>query len=130
VRVGLARDPYQVWTSKLSLAVEIGQELATIANLTEEIEDRFLPAPASSSLATRSASLKRPAPILKESYGYLGATFVRDKDAVMAAVLLADAVAYQKAHGRTLHDALQASWAKCGCFQEYLHNITLPGQEG
>jgi phosphomannomutase len=47
----------------------------------------------------------------------------------MAAVLLADAVAYHKAHGRTPHDALQAIWAKCGCFQEDLHNITLPGQE-
>jgi hypothetical protein len=39
-------------------------------------------------------------------YGYLGATFVRDKDAVMAARLVADAVAFYKAKGRTLFDAL------------------------
>ncbi|WP_188816822.1 phospho-sugar mutase [Calditerricola satsumensis] len=66
----------------------------------------------------------------EESYGYLGATFVRDKDAVMAALLVAEAVAYHKAHGRTLYDALQAIWAKCGCFLEDLHSVTLPGKEG
>ena len=66
----------------------------------------------------------------EESYGYLGATFVRDKDAVMAAAMVADAVAYHKANGRTLYDALQEIWAGCGCFTEGLHNVTLPGQEG
>jgi phosphoglucomutase len=66
----------------------------------------------------------------EESYGYLGATFVRDKDAVMAAAMLADAAAYHKAQGRTLVDALEAIWARCGCFTEALHNVTLPGKEG
>ncbi len=36
----------------------------------------------------------------EESYGYLGATFVRDKDAVMAALLVAEAAAHYKARGR------------------------------
>jgi phosphoglucomutase len=66
----------------------------------------------------------------EESYGYLGATFVRDKDAVMAALLVAEATAYHKAHGRTLYDALQAIWARCGHFVEDLYNVTLPGKEG
>ncbi|MDF2630934.1 MAG: phosphoglucomutase/phosphomannomutase family protein [Symbiobacteriaceae bacterium] len=66
----------------------------------------------------------------EESYGYLGATFVRDKDAVMAAAMLADAVAYHKAHGRTLFDALEALWERYGYFAEGLHNVTLPGREG
>jgi phosphoglucomutase len=66
----------------------------------------------------------------EESYGYLGATFVRDKDAVMAALLVSDAVAFHKARGRTLHDALEQIWARYGCFQEGLHNVTLPGIEG
>jgi len=66
----------------------------------------------------------------EESYGYLGATFVRDKDAVMAAAMLADAVAYQNAHGRTLFDALEQIWKRCGFFQEDLYNVTLPGKEG
>lgn len=66
----------------------------------------------------------------EESYGYLGATFVRDKDAVMAALLVADAAAYHKAHGRTLVDALRAIWRRCGYFNEGLHNLTLPGMDG
>lgn len=66
----------------------------------------------------------------EESYGYLGATFVRDKDAVMAALLVAEATAYHKAHGRTLYDALQAIWQRCGYFAEGLHNVTLPGKAG
>ena len=47
----------------------------------------------------------------EESYGYLGATFVRDKDAVMAALLVADAAARHKAGGRTLFEALEESGA-------------------
>jgi phosphoglucomutase len=66
----------------------------------------------------------------EESYGYLGATFVRDKDAVMAALLLAEAAAFHKACGRTLYEALERIWQKCGCFQEDLHSVTLPGKEG
>jgi phosphoglucomutase len=66
----------------------------------------------------------------EESYGYLGATFVRDKDAVMSALLVADAVAFHKANGRTLYDALAALWQRYGYFLEDLHNVTLPGQEG
>jgi phosphoglucomutase len=66
----------------------------------------------------------------EESYGYLGATFVRDKDAVMAALLVAEATAYYKAQGLTLYDALRSIWARCGYFLEALHNVTLPGREG
>lgn len=66
----------------------------------------------------------------EESYGYLGATFVRDKDAVMAALLVAEATAFYKAQGLTLYDALGSIWERCGCFLEALHNVTLPGREG
>ena len=66
----------------------------------------------------------------EESYGYLAAPFVRDKDAVMAALLTAEATAYHKAQGRTLYDALEAIWAQCGHFREDLHNVTMPGQAG
>ena len=67
---------------------------------------------------------------MEESYGYLGATFVRDKDAVMSALLMAEATAYHRAAGRTLYDALQSIWQRCGCFQEDLHTVHLPGLEG
>lgn len=66
----------------------------------------------------------------EESYGYLGATFVRDKDAVMAALLVADAAARHKAGGRTLFEALEEIWRRYGYFQEGLHNVTLPGRDG
>ncbi|MFZ5816128.1 MAG: phospho-sugar mutase [Bacillota bacterium] len=66
----------------------------------------------------------------EESYGYLAAPFVRDKDAVMAALLVADAAAYYKAQGKTLYDALLAVWQETGFFLEGLHNVTLPGKEG
>jgi len=66
----------------------------------------------------------------EESYGYLGATFVRDKDAVMAALLTADAVAYYRGVGLTLLRVLQRLWQRYGHFVEDLHNVTLPGKEG
>lgn len=66
----------------------------------------------------------------EESYGYLGASFVRDKDAVMAALLVAEAVAYHKRSGRTLYEALEAIWAQVGCYMEGIHSVTLPGKDG
>jgi len=66
----------------------------------------------------------------EESHGYLAAPFVRDKDAVMAALMVAEAVAYHKGHGRTLYEALESIWERCGCFQEGIHSVTLPGKEG
>jgi len=66
----------------------------------------------------------------EESNGYLGATFVRDKDAVMAALLVADAVAFYKAQGATLYGALERLWERCGYFQEDLYNVAMPGREG
>lgn len=66
----------------------------------------------------------------EESYGYLAAPFVRDKDAVMAALLVAEAVAYHKGQGRTLYEALESLWERCGCFQEGIHSVTLPGKAG
>ncbi|MHB9145048.1 MAG: phospho-sugar mutase [Symbiobacteriia bacterium] len=66
----------------------------------------------------------------EESYGYLAADFVRDKDAVMAALLVAEATAYHKRHGRTLYEALERIWDQYGHFVEDLHNVNLPGKDG
>ena len=66
----------------------------------------------------------------EESCGYLGATFVRDKDAVMAALLAADAAAFHRAQHRTLYDALLDIWRRCGYFTEDLLSLTMPGQDG
>jgi len=66
----------------------------------------------------------------EESYGYLAADFVRDKDGVMAALLVAEATAYHKSQGRTLYEALERIWRQYGYFVEDLHSINLPGKDG
>lgn len=66
----------------------------------------------------------------EESYGYLAGDFVRDKDAVIAAALIAEMALYHKRQGRTLFEALQALYRQYGYFYEELVSVTLPGQEG
>jgi phosphoglucomutase len=66
----------------------------------------------------------------EESYGYLAGTFVRDKDAICAAVLISEATAYYKAQGKTLYGVLEELWAKYGYYREALHTITLEGKSG
>jgi phosphoglucomutase len=66
----------------------------------------------------------------EESYGYLAGTFVRDKDAVMSALLAAEAAAWHKQQGRTLCEALTALWDRYGHYRESLHSVTLPGKDG
>ncbi|MDR1409793.1 MAG: phospho-sugar mutase [Oscillospiraceae bacterium] len=60
----------------------------------------------------------------EESYGCLTHTFARDKDAVAAAVMIAQMALWHKIQGRTLRQALEAQWAKYGCSQERL--VTVP----
>lgn len=66
----------------------------------------------------------------EESYGYLIGDFVRDKDAVQAAVLTAEAAAYYKSQGSSLHAELQKLYKKVGYYRESLQSITIPGKEG
>ncbi len=66
----------------------------------------------------------------EESYGYLAADFVRDKDAVQAAVLAAEAAAYYKSCGSSLHAELQKLYGEVGYYREGLQSITFPGKEG
>ena len=66
----------------------------------------------------------------EESYGYLIGDFARDKDAVQAAVLAAEAAAFNKKKGLSLYDALLAIYEKYGYYLEGLRSITLKGKEG
>lgn len=66
----------------------------------------------------------------EESYGYLAGTFVRDKDAVIASVLVAEMALYYKNNGKTLYDALQELYARYGWVEDKLISVTLPGQDG
>jgi phosphoglucomutase len=66
----------------------------------------------------------------EESYGYLIGDFARDKDAVQAALLCAEAAAYYKKNGMTLYDALQEIYKEYGYFLEGLKSLTLKGKDG
>lgn len=66
----------------------------------------------------------------EESHGYLVGTHARDKDANVAAMLLAELAAREKAAGRTLHQKLDALYWQHGCHVERLLNQSLPGSEG
>ncbi|MCL6454474.1 MAG: phospho-sugar mutase [Alicyclobacillus sp.] len=66
----------------------------------------------------------------EESYGYLAADFVRDKDAVQTCLLIAEMAAWHKRAGRTLVDALADLYERVGYFAEALVSATLPGAAG
>ena len=66
----------------------------------------------------------------EESYGYLIGTHARDKDAVVAAQMIAEMTLYYKEQGKTLYDALIDLYEKYGYFKESLVSVTLEGKEG
>ncbi|REJ28342.1 MAG: phosphoglucomutase [Caldibacillus debilis] len=66
----------------------------------------------------------------EESYGYLIGDFVRDKDAIQAALFAAEAAAYYKAQGKSLYDVLMDIYKKYGFYKESLRSITLKGKDG
>lgn len=66
----------------------------------------------------------------EESYGYLAGTFVRDKDAVIASMLVCEMALYYKEQGKSLYEALIELYEKYGYFKEQLVSIELKGKEG
>jgi len=66
----------------------------------------------------------------EESHGYLAGTHVRDKDASVAALLLAELAAKLRAVGRSLHEHLDALFCRHGCHMERQVSVTLPGAAG
>jgi phosphoglucomutase/phosphomannomutase len=66
----------------------------------------------------------------EESHGYLVGSYARDKDAAVAAMLLAELAASLKANGQTLHEKLDALFWQYGCHVEKMVSVTLPGAEG
>ncbi|MNB77973.1 Phosphoglucomutase [compost metagenome] len=66
----------------------------------------------------------------EESYGYLAGNYARDKDAVLASMLIAEAGAYYKAKGKTLYEVLQELYEQFGYFLESLESRTLKGKDG
>ncbi|MEK3911960.1 phospho-sugar mutase [Paenibacillus sp. FSL H7-0331] len=66
----------------------------------------------------------------EESYGYLAGDYARDKDAVIASMLICEAAAYYKSKGKTLYDVLQELYVRHGYFLEKLESRTLKGKDG
>ncbi|WP_438351986.1 phospho-sugar mutase [Paenibacillus sp. FA6] len=66
----------------------------------------------------------------EESYGYLAGNYARDKDAVLASMLIAEAGAYYKGQGKTLYEVLEELYEQFGYFQEQLESRTLKGKDG
>ncbi|MEG1657995.1 MAG: phospho-sugar mutase, partial [Oscillibacter sp.] len=66
----------------------------------------------------------------EESYGYMLGDYVRDKDAVTAAMMLTEMAAWYAAQGMTLFDALEKLYEKYGHYAEQTHNLVMPGLDG
>lgn len=66
----------------------------------------------------------------EESYGYLIGDFVRDKDAVQAAVMIAEAAVYYKQKKMTLYDGLTQMYETYSYYKESLTSFTLKGKDG
>ena len=66
----------------------------------------------------------------EESYGYLGGSYVRDKDAVIASMLICEMVAYYKSQGKNLIDVLDSLYKKYGYFICGQLSFTCEGASG
>ena len=66
----------------------------------------------------------------EESYGYLVGTHARDKDGVVASLLISEMAAYYYSKGMSLYEGLQELYKKYGYFKEETMSLTLVGKEG
>ena len=66
----------------------------------------------------------------EESYGYMLGDYVRDKDAVTAALCLTEMAAWYAGQGMTLYDALMKLYEKYGWYGEKTLNLVMPGLDG
>ena len=66
----------------------------------------------------------------EESFGYMVGDFVRDKDAVTAALLACELVAEAKSNGTSFFEVLLEAYVKLGCFQERLVSLVKKGKSG
>ena len=66
----------------------------------------------------------------EESYGYLSGSFVRDKDAVNASLLICEMFAWYKAQGKSLVDVLNELYERYGFYETKLLSFTFDGAAG
>ena len=68
--------------------------------------------------------------VAEESYGFLAGDHVRDKDAAVASLLLAELAWWLKARGQTLHQQLDELLVRYGCHSESQISVQMPGEQG
>lgn len=66
----------------------------------------------------------------EESYGYLKGTYARDKDAVVATMLIAEMTLYYKEKGSSLAEQMDNIYKKYGCYLEYVESVVMEGMDG
>src|SRR5205823_5227192 len=66
----------------------------------------------------------------EESIGYLAGNFVRDKDASIAALLVAEMASALKDRGLTIWQYLDEIYARYGVYRNLQHLVELPGKTG
>jgi len=66
----------------------------------------------------------------EESYGYLSGSYVRDKDAVDASMLICEMAAYYRTQGITLMQARENMYKKYGMFLQTLYSFEFDGESG
>lgn len=67
---------------------------------------------------------------MEESYGYLGGSYVRDKDAVIASMLICEMAAFYKEKGLLLTDVLEGLYKKYGYYFCSQKSFTCEGESG
>ena len=66
----------------------------------------------------------------EESYGYLAGSYVRDKDAVVASMLICEMAAYYRTKGISMIQALENLYKKYGVYANAQHSFTFEGETG
>ena len=66
----------------------------------------------------------------EESYGYLAGGYVRDKDAVVASMLICEMAAWYKSRGKNLGEAMDDLYAQYGAYFNKVDSYTFPGSDG
>ncbi len=66
----------------------------------------------------------------EESYGYLAGSYARDKDGVVASMLICEMTAFYKNQGKTLYDVLQEIYKKYGYCYSVQKSFTCEGRSG
>ena len=67
---------------------------------------------------------------MEESYGYLRGSHARDKDAVVASMLVCEMASYYKLKGMSLYDFMQSIYKKYGLYLNTLLNFGFEGAAG